>query len=92
MIDDIVRRTVNPPVGGALLRCDRDGAVAVLRLNRPAARNALSSGLVEQLAATLAALDDRRVRVVVLTAAPPGFCAGSDLKELAGCRPGHDPP
>ncbi|MFJ2034185.1 enoyl-CoA hydratase/isomerase family protein [Streptosporangium sp. NPDC087985] len=69
----------------AELSCERDGSVAVLRLNRPAARNALSSGLVEQLSATLTALDDNdEVRVAVLAAAPPGFCAGSDLKELAG--------
>jgi enoyl-CoA hydratase/carnithine racemase len=64
--------------------CERDGAVAVIRLNRPAARNALSSRLVDRLAATLTALDDDpAVHVAVLTGAPPGFCAGSDLKELS---------
>lgn len=69
---------------GALLRCERTGAVAVLRLNRPAARNALCTALVAELDATLTALDaDPEVRAVVLTGAPPGFCAGSDLKELA---------
>lgn len=61
-----------------------DGTV-VLRLNRPAVRNALDSALVHRLAALLAELDaDPAVRAVVLTGSPPGFCAGSDLTELAG--------
>ena len=67
------------------LRVERDGAVALLRLDRPAARNALDSTLVDRLAVSLSTLDaDRRIRAVVLTGAPPGFCAGSDLRELAG--------
>jgi enoyl-CoA hydratase/carnithine racemase len=65
-----------------------DGAASgtvVLRLNRPAVRNALDSALVHRLAGLLAELDDDpAVRAVVLTGAPPGFCAGSDLTELAG--------
>jgi enoyl-CoA hydratase/carnithine racemase len=62
-----------------------DGAVAVLRLNRPTARNALNSALLEELVSRLTALDaDASVRSVVLAGAPPGFCAGSDVKELAG--------
>ena len=77
------------------LVCERAGAVAVVRLNRPAVRNALSHRLVASLAAVLAGLDrDRRVGAVVLTGAPPGFCAGSDLRELAGLagtgRLGHE--
>jgi enoyl-CoA hydratase/carnithine racemase len=68
----------------AVLGCERVGATAVLRLHRPAVRNALNRALVERLRTTLVALDeDPAVRVVVLTGAPPGFCAGSDLKELA---------
>ncbi|GGT07877.1 enoyl-CoA hydratase/isomerase family protein [Nonomuraea spiralis] len=72
------------PSAGSL-ECERRGAVAVLRLNRPHVRNALGSGLVAELGGTLAALDDDpEVRAAVLTGAPPGFCAGSDLKELSG--------
>ncbi|WP_314175681.1 enoyl-CoA hydratase/isomerase family protein [Streptomyces winkii] len=67
------------------LDCRRDGSVAVLRLCRPAARNALNSALVDGLDRRLAALDDdESVRAVVLTGDGPGFCAGSDVKELAG--------
>ncbi|NUO97726.1 MAG: enoyl-CoA hydratase/isomerase family protein [Nonomuraea sp.] len=67
------------------LGCERHGAVAVLRLDRPHVRNALGGELVNALGAALAALDDDPgVRAAVLTGAPPGFCAGSDLKELSG--------
>ena len=63
-----------------------DGRVAVLTINRPAARNALSSsGDPRSLDETLQKLDaDETARAVVLTGAAPGFCAGSDLKELGG--------
>ena len=63
---------------------DRRKAVAVLRLNRPAVRNALNAALVARLGTLLLELDDDRgVRAVVLTGSAPGFCAGSDLTELA---------
>jgi enoyl-CoA hydratase len=67
----------------AELLVQRAGGVATLTLNRPAARNALSSSLIEALRHTLAALDaDDDVDVVVLTGTDPAFCAGLDLKEL----------
>ena len=65
-----------------LLRRDADG-VATLTLNRPAARNALSVGLMGALRAELAAIeDDPAVRVVVIAANGPAFCAGHDLREI----------
>ena len=67
---------------GILLRDDRDG-VAWLTMNRPAARNALSMGLMDALDAALAAIaTDPTVRVVVLAGAGPAFCAGHDLREV----------
>ena len=58
------------------------GAVRVLTLNRPAARNALSRGLIRGTYAALTEADaDESVRAVVLTGADPAFCAGVDLKE-----------
>lgn len=73
-----------------LLRADADG-VALLRLNRPAARNALSVALLDALAATLAAIAaERSVRAVVLAANGPAFCAGHDLRELAAARAAPD--
>ena len=70
--------------------------VAILRLSRPKSLNALSWELVEDLHAALDALDrDNRCRVVVLTGAGRGFCAGLDLREqgnpgaiTAGLSPG----
>ncbi|MGD0432164.1 MAG: enoyl-CoA hydratase [Acetobacteraceae bacterium] len=65
-----------------LLRNDRDG-IATLTLNRPTARNALTVALMESLDVTLSAIAaDSAVRVVILAAAGPAFCAGHDLREL----------
>ncbi len=65
-----------------LLRRDADG-VAWLTLNRPAARNALSIGLMQALVAELDAIEtDPATKVVVIGGAGPAFCAGHDLREL----------
>lgn len=59
--------------------------VATVTLNRPDARNALNRALRKALPAAMTALDQRDdVAAVVLTGADPAFCAGLDLKELAG--------
>lgn len=59
------------------------GAVRLLTIERPARRNALGDALVADLAATLAAHDaDDSVAATVIAGSAPGFCAGSDLKEL----------
>jgi enoyl-CoA hydratase len=56
--------------------------VRTITLNRPAARNALSSELLDRLVEALhAAEDDAAVRAVILTGADPAFCAGLDLRE-----------
>lgn len=56
--------------------------IAVLTLNRPAKLNALSPDLVEDLHHTLDAIaEDPTCRVVVLTGAGRGFCAGLDLTD-----------
>ena len=58
------------------------GAVRVLTMNRPEARNALSTKLIVALYAAFCDADaDPSVRAVVLTGADPAFCAGVDLKE-----------
>ena len=65
------------------VRCEVDGLVATVTLNRPARRNAISGGLLTDLRVTLAGLDSNpEVRVIVLTGADPAFCAGLDLTEL----------
>lgn len=61
---------------------DVAGAVRVLTMNRPEARNALNTALIEALYGTLCEADaDPSVRAVVLTGADPAFCAGVDLKQ-----------
>src|SRR5579863_7391981 len=61
----------------------RDQGVLRLVLNRPAARNALSVGLMAALKEALdRAAADPACRVVVIGGAGPAFCAGHDLREL----------
>jgi enoyl-CoA hydratase/carnithine racemase len=65
-----------------LRRADRNG-IATLTLNRPAARNALSVGLMGALQDSLDAIaKDRTIKVVVIGAEGPAYCAGHDLKEV----------
>jgi 2-(1,2-epoxy-1,2-dihydrophenyl)acetyl-CoA isomerase len=60
-----------------------DGAVATVRLNRPAAMNALDNALKTELLATLSLVAaDESIRAVVLTGAGRAFCVGQDLREL----------
>src|ERR1700736_4867282 len=78
------------PAAPVLLREDV-GEIAVLTLNRPEARNSLSDELLAALSHALAAIAaDRSVRVVVLAANGPAFCAGHDLKELTAHRSAAD--
>jgi enoyl-CoA hydratase/carnithine racemase len=80
-------RTVDAPV---LLR-ERDGEIAVLVLNRPAARNSLSEALLIALSETFEDIAaDKTIRAVVLTANGTAFCAGHDLKELTTRRSDTD--
>ncbi len=66
-----------------VLLTDVADGVAVVTLNRPERRNALSGELIVALRSTMEELDaDDAVSVVILTGADPAFCAGLDLKEL----------
>jgi enoyl-CoA hydratase/carnithine racemase len=70
------------PQSPILLR-ESVGPIAVLTLNRPAARNSLSEGLIAELHAALDQIrDDNNVRAVVIAANGPAFSAGHDMKEL----------
>ncbi len=66
-----------------ILLIDTTDRVRTLTLNRPEARNALSSALRKQFFAALRDAEaDDAVDVVIFTGADPVFCAGLDLKEL----------
>ena len=61
-----------------------DEATAVLTLNRPERRNALTIELMESLCEALESLaGEPQRRVVILRGAGPAFCAGLDLHEAA---------
>ncbi|HVB06105.1 MAG TPA: enoyl-CoA hydratase-related protein [Acidimicrobiales bacterium] len=68
------------------VRLRRSGAVAELRLDRPAAHNALSSAMLGELRAACVKLagDPALAAVVLSSTDPVAFCVGADLKERAG--------
>jgi enoyl-CoA hydratase/carnithine racemase len=73
-----------------LLR-QRLDAIAVLTLTRPDTRNSLSAAMLAELSDALNSLAaDASVRVVILDANGPVFCAGHDLKELTARRQDAD--
>jgi enoyl-CoA hydratase/carnithine racemase len=73
-----------------LLREDLAG-VTTLTLNRPKQRNSLSEALMTALTQEMTAVaEDPSVRVVVIAANGPVFCAGHDLKELTAARQQED--
>ncbi|WP_231982916.1 enoyl-CoA hydratase/isomerase family protein, partial [Nocardia sp. 852002-20019_SCH5090214] len=76
---------------GLMLLTEQRGGVRILTLHRPAARNALTSHLIEALRRELAAADgDDRVDVVILTG-EKAFCAGGDLPSILAAIDGAAP-
>jgi enoyl-CoA hydratase len=66
-----------------IVLCDVSERIATITLNRPEARNALSSEVLRLLPQWLREVDaDDAVDVIILTGSDPAFCAGLDLKEL----------
>jgi enoyl-CoA hydratase/carnithine racemase len=71
-----------------LVVVEDEGAVRVLRLNRPAKLNALNTPLTQALLDALMEADtDPSVRALVLTGQGRGFCAGADLSEFKDLTP-----
>jgi enoyl-CoA hydratase len=68
----------------SLVEVQRDGAIAVVLLNRPDALNALSEELMDELVIRLGELDrDQEVGCIVLGGSERAFAAGADIGELA---------
>jgi 2-(1,2-epoxy-1,2-dihydrophenyl)acetyl-CoA isomerase len=66
------------------LRAEVDDGVAVITMNRPDRRNAMSEAMISALGAVLAQVEtDDAVGCVVLTGAGGAFCAGGDVKKMA---------
>jgi len=67
-----------------LVETSVDGHVALLRLNRPEARNALSPEMMDEIAGELERLDpDPEVRCIVIAGSEKVFAAGADIKAMA---------
>jgi enoyl-CoA hydratase/carnithine racemase len=87
MVQPARAETAQPSI---LLR-ETVGNIGVLTLNRPAARNSLSEGLIGELHAALDDIaQDNAVRAVVIAANGSVFSAGHDLKELTARRADAD--
>ncbi len=71
-----------------LLTVDIADGVAVLTLNDPGRRNALTSPLVAEIVAAVAEVEQPSsgVAAIVVTGAAPAFCAGADLSDLGASR------
>jgi (methylthio)acryloyl-CoA hydratase len=73
--------TEGPLAALDLLQVSTDGAVAHIRLNRPAKRNALSDALIQQVHTAFINLPEG-IRAAVVSGEGEHFCAGLDLSEL----------
>jgi enoyl-CoA hydratase/carnithine racemase len=84
------RKLASGPSTGAALAVSRDGHVAVLTIDRPEKRNAMTAAMWAALPGVLADLaGDPSVRALVVTGAGPSFCAGADISDLlSGSDPG----
>lgn len=84
MTSSLAGATLSP---SPILLDERRGSVAVLTLNRPAARNSLSEALIADLQRKLTELGHASdVRAIVIAGNGPAFSAGHDLKELTARR------
>jgi acetyl-CoA C-acetyltransferase len=82
----VLRRAIAelPPPPRASVSLVRDGAVAIVTIDRPEVRNAIDARTARALEQAIDDAEaDERVRVIVLTGAGGTFCAGMDLKAAA---------
>lgn len=84
--------TAVSPGTAAPVRVDRDGAVLVITLDRPEARNAIDARTAAEIGAAIDTLEaDTSLAVGIITGSGGSFCAGMDLKaRLRGERPRTD--
>jgi enoyl-CoA hydratase len=71
--------------GYEMIATETRGRVALIRLNRPQALNALCDQLMEELGRALRGFDDDPdIAAIVLTGSEKAFAAGADIKEMQG--------
>jgi enoyl-CoA hydratase len=74
-------------MGDPHLLVEREGPILICTMNRPERKNALSGEMLARMADAWVQIDeDPEIRVAILTGAGGTFCAGADLKEMAGGR------
>ena len=83
---------MDEPASDVPLAVSQEGHVAVLTIDRPGKRNAMTADMWAALPGVLAALaEDPAVRALVVTGAGPSFCAGADISDLLGGADPGDP-
>lgn len=66
------------------IRLEVDGGIGILRIDRPAKKNAMTYAMLGAFLEQVAAIaQDDAIRVVIFTGVPGAFCAGTDLADLA---------
>lgn len=71
-----------------LIHTELQGPIALIKLNRPAKRNALNRAMLSQLVQTLRECDaDPGVRAIVISGSEQAFAAGADIGALAAANP-----
>lgn len=94
--DDAVSTSASHDNAAAEVTVSRQGAIAIVTLNRPDRLNAWTPQMAElQVEAITAANDDPSVGAIVMTGAGRGFCAGADMEatfqtRIDGTDPGND--
>ena len=73
------------------LRFDQSGPITRITLNRPDAANGMNDAMTAELADAAARCDVDQTKAVILTGAGRFFCAGGDLKAMAGSPLGPGP-
>ncbi|HTF32294.1 MAG TPA: crotonase/enoyl-CoA hydratase family protein [Myxococcota bacterium] len=82
---DTSQQTTGTQGAAPHLLVEREGPVVVVTMNRPERKNAFSSEMLVRMAEAWRMIDvEEDVRVAILTGAGGTFCAGADLKAMAG--------
>src|SRR5215469_1787716 len=85
LMPDTSQQPPGPQGATPHLLVEREGPVVVVTMNRPERRNAFSSEMLARMAEAWRMIDvEECVRVAILTGAGGTFCAGADLKAMAG--------
>ena len=70
-----------------MVRTERQGATLLVTIDRPERRNAIDGPTARELASAFVGFENDDAAVMVVTGAPPAFCAGADLKALETLSP-----